>query len=128
MKVSKFSHVAILVKDLDKASKFFADLFGTEFQGPDENKDADTKNLLSPLGFELVTPLTPDGPVSKTLERRGEGLVMLALQVANLEEAMAAMESKGVRLLGKSETSMGMTASYHPKDLYGVMVELVERH
>jgi len=127
MKVNKFNHVAIMVRDLDKAGKFFADLFGTEFQGPNENTDTDTKNLMSPLGIELVTPLTPDGPVSKTLERKGEGLVMLALQVANIEEAMAAMESKGVRLIGKSETPTEKTASYHPKDLYGVMVELIER-
>ena len=127
MKVNKLSHIAILVKDLDKAGKLLADLFSTEFQGPSDNKDTDTKNLMSPLGIELVTPLTPDGPVAQTLERRGEGFVMLALEVPNIEEAAAAMESHGIRLLGKSDTPMGKAASYHPKDLYGVMLELIER-
>ena len=60
MKVKKISHVAVMVKDLEEANKLFADLFGMEFGAPFETKDTDTKGVRSPLGIELVSPLTSD--------------------------------------------------------------------
>ena len=127
MKVTKFSHVAIMVKDVEEAKNFFSDLLGMEFGASSETKTADTKGAMSPLGIEVVAPLTPDGPVSKVLERRGEGLTMLALDVPNIEEAIADMEAKGIRMLGRADLPIGKTATFHPKDLHGVMIELIER-
>ena len=79
MKVKKISHVAVMVKDLEEATKLFADLFGLEFGAPSETKDTDTRGVLSPLGIELVSPLTPDGPAAQAMERRGEGVALLAI-------------------------------------------------
>ena len=124
MKVKGISHVVIMVKDLEKARGFFADLFGTEFEAPGELKEADIRNSMSPIGIELVTPLSADGPSAQTLERRGEGMVLLALAVDNIEEAVADMESRGVRLIGRPTPK---AAQFHPKDLHGVMIELYER-
>ena len=122
MKVEKIDHVAIMVKDLEQAGKLFGELFDTEFTGHDV-KDADVRNLMSPLGIELVTPLTPDGPSSKSLERHGEGLMMLSLQVSNLKEAVAEMESRGIRKIGGIGDK---SALFHPRDMCGVMIELKE--
>lgn len=127
MKVKKISHVAILVKDLEAASKFYAELFGTDFDTEIISKENDTRGLMSPLGIELITPLTPDGPVAQTLERRGEGFAVLALDVPDIDQGIADMESRGVRRLGKGEGDLGKMATFHPKDLNGVLVELVER-
>ena len=127
MKVTKFSHAAILVKDVEEARKFFSDLLGIEFSESFEVKETDARSAMSPLGIEVVAPLTPDGPVSKALERRGEGLTMLALDVPNIEEAIADMEAKGIRMLGRADLPIGKTATFHPKDLHGVMIELIER-
>lgn len=121
MKVEKIGYVTIRVKDLEGAGKFFADLFDIEFSGPGENPELDIRNLIGPF-MELISPLTPDGPVARTLERRGEGLALISLRVANMEEAVAKMKSKGVRQLWHHEKR----ALFHPNDLYGVMIELVE--
>jgi len=126
MKVEKIHHVSIMVKDLEKAGKFYSDLFGIEFSGPHENKELDVRFLSFPLGINLATPLTPDGPSAKTLDRRGEGLAMLVLNVSNLAEAIADMESRGVRLIGRADPNVAKSAYFHPKDTYGVMVELME--
>lgn len=126
MKVEKIHHVAILVKDLEKAGKLYADLLGTEFSGPHEQKALDVRFLSSPLGINLVTPLTADGPSARTLERRGEGLSMLILNVPDIEEAVADMESHGVRLVGREDRPSSKAASFHPKDLCGVLIELIE--
>ena len=126
MKVQKIHHVSIMVRDLEKAGKLYSDLFGMEFSGPHEQKALDVRFLSSPLGINLVTPLTPDGPSARTLERRGEGLAMLILNVPNIEEAIADMESHGVRLVGREDRPTARVASFHPKDLCGVFIELIE--
>ena len=126
MKVQKIHHVAIMVKDLEKAANLYSGLFGLEFSGPYELKELDVKFLSSPIGVNLVTPLTPDGSSARTLERRGEGLTMLVLNVSDMDEALAGMESHGVRLVVKEDRPSSRAASFHPKDLCGVMVELIE--
>ncbi len=128
MKFEKIDHVGIMVKDLEKASKFFAELFDTEFNIRDIDTESDIRASMShPINIELVTPLKQDGEAAKALEHRGEGLTMLSLKVPNLEEAIANMESHGVRLLRREELPEAKMAFFHPKDLYGVMIELIER-
>ena len=126
MKVRKIHHISIMVKDLEKAGKLYAGLFGMEFSGPYEQKALDVRFLSSPLGVNLVAPLTPDGPSARTLDRRGEGLAMLVLNVPDIEQAIADMESHGVRLVVKEDRLSSKAASFHPKDLCGVMIELIE--
>ena len=127
MKVKKISHVAILVGDLQKASKFYSELFGTNFDTEIVSRENDTRGLMSPLGIELVTPLTPDGATARALERRGEGFVTLALDVPDIEQGIKDMQSHNVRLVGRGESHIGKMATFHPKDLNGVMIELLER-
>ncbi len=133
MKVEKINHVAIMVKDLEKAGKFFADLFDTEFGpwGHPEGEEEDTKEIISPLGICLAAPHVPDGPAARFLDRRGEGMVALVLKVPNLEEAIADMESHGVRLINRGEflsVKLGSVkiAEFHPRDVHGVSIGLIE--
>ena len=84
-------------------------------------------NMVSPIGIELVTPLTREGPATKNLERKGEGMTMLAMEVPNLEKAVSDMDSHGVRLVAYANPPVGKAAIFHPKDLFGVMIELIER-
>lgn len=128
MKVKRLSHVAIMVKDLDKAGKLFKELFDFKFEPPAEIKATDTRTLYAPASnVELVAPLTTDGGVARALEKRGEGLTMMALDVENLEEAIKHMQAHNIRMLGRADLPVGKTATFHPKDLYGVMIELIER-
>ena len=126
MKVEKIHHVSVLVKDLEKAGKLYSDLFGIGFDGPYDQKDLDVRFISSSIGLNLASPLTPDGPTARSLERRGEGLSMLVLNVPNLDEAILDMESHGIRLVGREDRPKERVASFHPKDLCGVMIELWE--
>ena len=51
---------------------------------------------------------------------------MLVLNVPDIQEAIADMESQGVRVVGKEDRPTARVASFHPKDLCGVMIELME--
>ncbi len=127
MKVAKLDHVAIRVKNLKEASKFFSELFGMEFTQLGEIPAMDVRSSIDPMGIELIEPLTPDGITAKTIEKAGEGLSLLSLKVTNLDEAAAEMKSHGIRIIGKIENPGVMRALiFHPKDTYGVMIELIE--
>ena len=128
MKVERIDYVAIRVRDIEKASKFFGDLLEQEFNKPVVDEGLDVRVRISPLGIEVAEPLTPDGAVAKVLDSEGEGITTLMLKVPNIEEAMAEMESRGIRLVTTDTTltSKVRVAFYHPKDTYGVMLGLIE--
>ena len=127
MKVERIDRVYIYVKDLSKSTKFFTDLLGTEFSEPIEWKEPDAvRTAISALGIVLVEPLTPDGLVAKTIERRGEGVGFIALKVENLEEAITETSSRGIELVGKMEKGKYKAALFHPSKTYGLMLDLCE--
>ena len=126
MKVEKIDHIAINVRDLTQAEKFFVDLFGTEFSKAAVFKELDLRSSVDPLGIELVEPLTPDGPTAKAIEHRGEGVSLVSFKVSDLQEATAEIESRGIRPVGRIDRPKLKAVVFHPKDTYGVMIELVE--
>lgn len=122
MKVEKIHHVRIMVRDLDGTMKRWSTLFGLEFTPPQDNPKGDLRGTSSSVGVTLGAPLTPDGPVARGLEKRGEGLALLSLQVSNFDEALKEMEANGLKCV----TNFGKAGLFHPKDLNGVMIELVQ--
>ena len=127
MKVEKLDHVHVYVKDLEKAKGFFSRLLSTNFS-PDfaEEEDMKVRTSLTPLGLELIEPTSPDSAVAKIIERRGEGLAALSFKVTDIEQAIAELESQGLRLIAKVEFGNIKEAQFHPGDAHGVMLELCE--
>jgi methylmalonyl-CoA/ethylmalonyl-CoA epimerase len=127
VKVEKLDHIAIRVKNLKEANKFFAEVFGMEFIQLGEIADADARSSIESMGVEIIEPLTPNGVTAKAIEKGGEGLSLLSLKVTNIDEAAAEMKARGIRLVGKVENpGLSRAFIYHPKDTYGVMIELIE--
>ena len=128
MKAERIDHISVFVKDLDKAIKFFSELLGTQFPEPWETKSFDIKETLGPLPFclNLCTPLTPSGEAAKIMEQMGEGVSMISFKVPSLEEAVAEMKSRGIRMLVREPFGDAEYAVFHPQDTFGVMIELVE--
>ena len=85
--------------------------------------------------IELMAPSNEDGTIAKLLEKRGEGIFTVCFQVDDVNEAIELLESKGVRIVGKEQlnwkTKVGdgkeIATPYvfiHPKDCFGIMVEI----
>ena len=126
MKVERIDHIHIAVKDLRKAAKFFADIMGTKWVGPIEPAE-DMITAFDSLGFELLQQTRPEGWIADFIQKRGEGLFSIGLKVSNLDEAVAELEAKGVRIGWKGAVNESLkVAMTHPKDTYGVMLELLE--
>jgi methylmalonyl-CoA/ethylmalonyl-CoA epimerase len=123
-------HVAILVSDLDAAIALYRDVYGLELAEVEEVPSEKVRVAIFGHGrgrIELVSPAGPDSPMAKALEKRGEGLHHVCIEVADIEQAMAGLRAKGAPLMDeKPRPGAGgsKVAFVHPKGSRGVLVEL----
>jgi methylmalonyl-CoA/ethylmalonyl-CoA epimerase len=133
MRVVKIDHLGIAVRKIEEAKRLFKDILGLEFAGSETVAEQKVTTAFFPVGdseVELLESTAPDGPIAKYLEKRGEGIQHLAFRVENLEEALAELKAKGIRLIDeKPRQGAGgaKIAFLHPKDTHGVLIELSER-
>ncbi len=126
MKIEKIDHIHIYVKDMDKAKTLFEKMLNTAFSANIEDEKYAIRSSLEPLGVELVSSMTPDGPIAKDIEKRGEGVHGISFKVNNLEEATAEMIAKGFKVVGRVNVGGLKEVQFHPRDTFGVMIELCE--
>ena len=129
--VKKINHVAIVVEDIDSALGFWRDVLGLELDHIEEVPSQASKVAFIPLGdseVELVEPIDPDSGLSKYLEKRGEGLHHLCLEVEDIEGMLASLKEKGARLINETPLELPgrKMAFIHPKTANGVLIELYE--
>ena len=99
---------------------------GTKFSQVIFAEKFDLKSVLDPLGLELIQSTSPEGVIAKFIKHRGEGLHAVSFKVPNLDEAIAELQAKGLRLVGRIDLGGIREAQFHPKDSFGVMIELCE--
>jgi methylmalonyl-CoA/ethylmalonyl-CoA epimerase len=133
MKVLKIDHLGIAVHSIEEAKKFFQDALGLKFEGSETVAEQKVTTAFFPVGdseVELLESTAPDGPIAKYLEKRGEGIQHIAFRVENIEEALAELKEKGIRLIDeKPRLGAGgaKIAFLHPKSTHGVLIEISER-
>ena len=129
--VQYVDHVGAAVKDLDAAIKLFRDIFqiqpGEIKELPDQGVRA-TLLLVGQTRLELLQPLSPESPVGRFLERRGEGLHHLAFHVDNVAEKLGNLSDRGIELIDREprEGLSGTIAFIHPRSVHGILTELVQ--
>lgn len=132
MKPTHIEHIGIAVKSLDEAIPFYEDVFGLKCYNVEEVVDQKVRTAFFMVGetkIELLESTDPEGPIGKFIEKRGEGIHHLAFAVKDINEKLAAVESKGVRLIDKSSRkgAEGLNIGFlHPKSTFGVLTELCE--
>lgn len=133
MKVLKIDHLGIAVKSLTGVKSFWSDVLGLELKGSETIEDQKVRTTFVPVGeseVELLESTSPDGPIARYIENKGEGIQHVAFRVENLERALEEMKKKGVRLIDeKPRIGAGgaRIAFLHPKATNGVLVELCEK-
>ena len=129
--VNYIDHVGVAVNDVDAALKFFQDVFEAPGAIVHRLSDQGVRAVLIQIGetrLELLEPLSSDSPVGRFIERRGEGLHHLALNVSDLEGKLRILEDRGLQLVDREprEGLSGSIAFVHPRSVFGVLTELVE--
>ncbi len=129
--IKKINHVAIVVKDIDESLKFWETALGLKLDHIEDVPSQASKVAFIPVGegeIELVQPTSTDSGMAAYLEKRGEGMHHLCIEVDDIEAKMQELKDAGVRLINQSpEVLPGRKMAFiHPKSTSGVLVELYE--
>jgi methylmalonyl-CoA/ethylmalonyl-CoA epimerase len=130
--IRKVDHVGIAVRSLKERMPFWAEALGMDVGGLEEVASEKVRVALLPTGesrIELLEPTSADSPIAKAIEKRGEGIHHLTLEVDDIRAVLERVTKAGVRVLGEApRTGAGgsRVAFLHPKSCGGVLVELVE--
>ena len=133
MKILKIDHLGIAVHSINEAKKIFQDVLGLQFLGTETIEEQKVTTAFFPVGdseVELLESTDPEGPIAKYLEKRGEGIQHIAFRVENLEEALAELKERGIKLIDEKPrhgAGGAKIAFLHPKATHGVLIELSER-
>ena len=133
--ITGFSHVSIVVPDIEAAARMLADKFGLSVGERMVNEQQGVRLAYVELAggkIELMQPSRPDSPIAKFLERNPKGGIHhFALDVDDMEQTAQALGASGVRLLGDGKPQHNVAgeriAFVHPADFLGALVEL-EQH
>jgi methylmalonyl-CoA/ethylmalonyl-CoA epimerase len=129
--IKKINHVAIVVEDIESALHFWRDQLGLDLSHIEDVPSQASKVAFLPVGegeVELVQPTDPESGLAKYLEKRGEGMHHLCVEVDDIETVLASLKEKGVRLINEQPNDLPgrRMAFIHPKSTNGVLVELYE--
>lgn len=132
--IKKIDHIGIAVKSIEKTSELFSNILGLKVAGEEIIEEQKVKVAFLLLGdseLELLESTSPDGPVARFIEKKGEGIQHIAFRVDNLEKILEKLKEDGVRLIDeKPRYGAGGTkiAFLHPKSTNGILIELSERN
>lgn len=131
-KVLGIEHLAIATKEFLPMMEAFKMAFGAQLESTEEVSSQKVRTAFLHLGglpIELLEPTSADSPISKFLEKRGNGMHHLAVRVDNIEAAMKELQAKGFLFIDEKPRVGAhhcLTAFLHPKSFHGLLVELVQ--
>ncbi|MBI2830708.1 MAG: methylmalonyl-CoA epimerase [Chloroflexi bacterium] len=129
--ITRINHIGIAVNSISDVLKLYTEALGLKLKDIEIVEEQKVRTAIIPVGeskIELLESTDPEGVIAKFIEKKGEGLHHLALEVDNIEAAMANIEKQGVQLVDKKprkgveNTSI---AFLHPKGTRA-LIELVE--
>ncbi len=132
MSPTHIEHIGIAVKNLTDAIKYYEEVLGLKCYGVEEVADQKVRTAFFKVGetkIELLESTSPDGPIGKFIEKKGEGVHHIAFAVPNVQQALQHAESHGVQLIDRSPRrgAEGLNIAFlHPKSTLGVLTEFCE--
>ncbi|WP_302546339.1 methylmalonyl-CoA epimerase [Coprobacter fastidiosus] len=132
MNLTHIEHLGIAVKSIEEALPYYEGVLGLKCYSVEEVADQKVKTAFFKVGqtkIELLEPTSEDSTIAKFIEKRGEGIHHISFAVDGVADALAEVESKGVRLIDKAprKGAEGLNIAFlHPKSTCSVLTELCE--
>jgi len=133
MTISHIEHIGIAVKDLETSIRYYEDVLGLRCYRVEEVSDQEVKTAFFLVGqtkIELLESTSPDGPVGRFIEKKGEGVHHIAFAVDDLPAALRETAARGLRLIDAvpRKGAEGLSIAFlHPHSTGGVLTELCSK-
>ena len=130
----RIAHIGVIVKDIEEAGALFSEFFG--FRKDDTLPQTDTQGefrsaflVAGEVSIELIEPTNPNGTLAKFLQKRGEGLHHISIEVDDIDQKLDSLKAKGMRLINEKAQVVGNSkvAFVHPAGTKGILMELTEK-
>lgn len=131
--ILKIDHLAVATPKLATGRALFETLLGFRLKGTELVASQKVRTAFYPcsdVNFELLEPTSPEGPVAKFLEKRGEGFHHVAFQVDDVVRELARVKALGVALIDEAPRpgAHGTKIAFlHPQSTNGLLIEFVQR-
>ncbi|HBV17972.1 methylmalonyl-CoA epimerase [Chryseobacterium carnipullorum] len=128
----KLEHIGIAVKSLGVSDDLFARLLGKESYKKERVEREGVVTSFYETGeskIELLEASNPESPISKFIDKKGEGIHHLAFGVENILEEIERLKKEGFQFISeepKEGADNKLVAFLHPKSTNGVLVELCQ--
>jgi methylmalonyl-CoA/ethylmalonyl-CoA epimerase len=124
----RVDHVSIAVNDIDTALRFFRACLPIEMRVHKRQGYNDAFNwcdfYIGQFKLELIEACHPDSFVRRFVDKRGEGLHHLSIEVTELEPLVERLSANGVRIVDRFDGGDGdITAFISPRSAHGVLVQ-----
>lgn len=130
--MNKIEHIGIAVKNLEISNKLFTSLLGS---APYKMESVESEGVRTsffktgPNKIELLEAQSSNSPISKFIEKKGEGIHHIAFEVENIEEEIVRLKKEGFTMIhetAKKGADNKLIAFLHPKSSNGVLIELCQ--
>lgn len=128
----KIAHIGIAVHSLEKALPFYTEQLGLILEAVEEVQSEQVRVAFLKIGesrLELLEPLSDTSAIATFLQKKGEGIHHIALEVDEIEMRLNNLKENGIRLIHeqpKIGANDSKIAFLHPKSTNGVLYELCE--
>jgi methylmalonyl-CoA/ethylmalonyl-CoA epimerase len=125
-------HIGIAVRSLSEALAVYEKLLGHPCYAVEEVPEQQVRTAFFRVGqtkIELLESTSPEGPIARFIEKRGEGIHHIAYGVDDVQVSLDELSSNGLELIDAQPRSgaEGLQIAFlHPRSTLGVLTELCQ--
>jgi len=129
--ITKINHIGIAVNSLDEQIGFYRDVLNLDFEGIEAVHDQMVRAALFKVGevrIELLEPTSPESPIAKFIEKKGEGMHHIAYETDQIDNEISGLKKAGIQMIdenpkpGAQHTTI---AFIHPKSSGKVLTDYI---
>lgn len=125
--ITSVDHVAIAVRDMAPAVRFFSEVLGATMVFGGDNDVTGVrivKLALADFRIELMQPLRDDSLLAAHINRRGEGFHHLTFMVDDVAQTVTDLEKSGLTAVGTDVTSSLWAETFlSPRRTFGALFQ-----
>ncbi len=131
--IKRINHIGIAVKSLGLSSEVFSKIFGESPAHMESVPEQKATIAFYPVGessFELIESTSEESSIAKFIDKRGEGIHHICLEVDDIKAEMERLKGLNFQFIQDSPSAGGdgyWVAFIHPKSANGVLIELCEK-